>query len=59
MTQPRLLQHEDLPLFTVEPEPTTKKQCKHPPTRLYAWRAYDNTLCVACCECGEVLKGGA
>ena len=32
--------------------------CKHPPERLFAWRAYDDTLCVGCCECGEVLKGG-
>jgi len=33
--------------------------CKHPPTRLYAWRAHDGTLCVCCCECGAALKGGA
>lgn len=35
--------------------------CKHPPARLYAWFAQDPTgpvLCVACCECGTVLKGG-
>jgi hypothetical protein len=31
--------------------------CPHPPSRLYTWVAGDKTLCVACCECGEVLKG--
>jgi hypothetical protein len=31
--------------------------CSHPPTRLYSWSAYDGTLCIACCECGKVLKG--
>src|SRR3990167_11435719 len=31
--------------------------CKHPATRLYSWFAYDDTLCIACCDCGEVLKG--
>ena len=33
-------------------------KCKHPPRRLYTWDAADGTLCVACCECGKVLKGG-
>ncbi len=33
--------------------------CYHPPTRLFAWYAYDGTLCVCCCECSEVLRGGA
>ena len=33
--------------------------CKHPPTRLYSWFAYDGTLCVGCCDCGEVLAGAA
>lgn len=37
------------------------KACKHPPARLYSW--FVNSLgrdihCVACCACGEVLKGG-
>jgi hypothetical protein len=34
-----------------------KKPCKHPPQRLWAWTAYDGTLCVACCDCGAILKG--
>jgi hypothetical protein len=34
-----------------------KQKCKHPPNRLYAWRAYDGTLCIACCDCGIALKG--
>lgn len=33
--------------------------CKHKPSRIYAWRAYDGTMCVACCDCGEVLTGAA
>ena len=33
--------------------------CAHPPTRYYAWNAWDGRLCVACCECGAVLKGAA
>jgi hypothetical protein len=33
--------------------------CPHPPARHYAWFAYDGTLVVACCRCGEVLKGAA
>ena len=33
--------------------------CKHPPARYYTWFAYDDTLCICCCECGEVLAGGA
>lgn len=32
--------------------------CPHPPARLYAWYAYDGTLCICCCLCGAVLKGG-
>ena len=31
--------------------------CKHPPERVYAWRASDGVLCIGCCECGAVLKG--
>ncbi len=34
-------------------------ECPHPPERLYTWTAFDGSLCVACCDCGEVLKGGA
>ena len=33
--------------------------CTHPPARLFAWFAYDGTLCTACCDCGEVLTGAA
>ena len=40
-------------------EQTKEQECKHPPTRQYAWHAYDGTLCVCCCDCGEVLTGGA
>jgi hypothetical protein len=35
------------------------EECNHPPTRLYAWNAFDGVLCVACCDCGAVLKGAA
>jgi len=40
--------------------PRFKKQpaCNHPPARLFSWYAGD-TLCVGCCKCGTVLKGGA
>ena len=33
--------------------------CKHPPTRIYSWFAYDGTFCAGCCDCGEVLAGAA
>lgn len=33
--------------------------CAHPPTRLFSWHAHDNTLCIACCDCGDVLAGAA
>ncbi len=38
-------------------------KCKHPPHRLYSWVALDldgkqTILCVGCCECGVILKGG-
>ena len=33
--------------------------CTHPPARLFAWFAYDGTLCMACCDCGNVLTGAA
>ena len=34
------------------------KPCKHPAKRLFSWYAYDGTLCICCCECGKVLRGG-
>lgn len=34
------------------------KDCKHPSHRLYCWYAYDGVLCIGCCQCGKVLKGG-
>lgn len=40
-------------------EEVEQETCSHPPTRLFAWYANDGTLCVCCCECGAVLKGGA
>jgi hypothetical protein len=33
--------------------------CDHPPARLYSWTAGDGVLCIACCVCGAVLRGGA
>jgi len=33
--------------------------CAHPPARLFSWFAIDGTLCVCCCDCGSVLRGGA
>ena len=33
--------------------------CTHPPAHLFTWYAYDDTLCIACCDCGEVLAGAA
>jgi hypothetical protein len=50
-----------------------KKSCNHPPNRVWAWYARDDSivrkhkvagagngeiLCLACCDCGEVLEGG-
>jgi hypothetical protein len=32
--------------------------CKHPAPRLYTWHI-GRILCVCCCACGAVLKGGA
>lgn len=37
----------------------SKRKCTHPPARLFAWIAYDGTLVVCCCECGQVLRGAA
>jgi hypothetical protein len=45
--------------------------CPHPASRLFAWQGRDDiakggklslpghVFCVACCECGAVLRGGA
>jgi hypothetical protein len=39
--------------------------CNHPPARCYSWWASGDdgrprsVLCVACCECGTVLRGAA
>ena len=38
---------------------TSKRECRHPAHRIFAWRAYDGELCAACCDCGAVLKGAA
>jgi len=34
------------------------KSCPHVPERSSAWYVQD-TLCIGCCDCGEVLAGGA
>ena len=42
-----------------------RAKCQHPPHRLYSWFASANNgeprsvLCVACCDCGRVLRGAA
>jgi len=42
-----------------------KRECKHPPERVYCWAARDDrvpggrVMCAACCDCGKVLAGGA
>lgn len=33
--------------------------CTHPAKRHFVWKAFDGTLCICCCDCGEVLKGAA
>ncbi len=33
--------------------------CAHPASRLWCWQAIDGVWCVACCDCGAVLRGGA
>jgi hypothetical protein len=33
--------------------------CRHPASRLWSWQALDGVWCVACCDCGAVLRGGA
>ena len=41
-----------------------KKYCLHPSRKLYAWFAFNHLngktdiLCIGCCECGEIIKGG-
>ena len=35
----------------------TPNECKHLPERNYAWIAADGVVCIACCDCGAVLKG--
>lgn len=43
--------------------PVGANGCKHPPDRLWAWMARDDTVpggelfCVTCCVCGGVLAG--
>ena len=59
---PDLAQRQAVTLASPEPE---RAPCSHPPARQYAWLARDDTapaghvLCVACCDCGAVLQGGA
>lgn len=42
-----------------------EKPCQHPASRQYAWHAYNHVtdkldaLCICCCDCGAVLRGGA
>lgn len=42
-----------------------KRECKHPPERVYCWAARDDrvpggrVMCAACCDCGKVLAGDA
>lgn len=45
-------------LQTVSQEVADTTPCTHPPTRLYCWHVGD-VVCIACCDCGAVLKGGA
>lgn len=39
--------------------------CRHPPGRLFAWEARDDTarggavFCIGCSACGAVVRGGA
>jgi hypothetical protein len=39
--------------------------CKHPPVKLFCWYAFNyktgdkDILCICCCLCGDILKGGA
>jgi hypothetical protein len=42
----------------------TENECKHPPTRIYFWFAYNyktgknDIPCAGCCDCGKILLGG-
>jgi hypothetical protein len=31
--------------------------CTHPSSRLFAWFAVEDRLCVGCCACGALLAG--
>lgn len=45
---------------TKRPRPQyVKPPCKHPKHRIFAWVAYDGTICAGCCDCGTVLAGAA
>lgn len=41
-----------------------EQACPHPASRRFAWHAYNHEtakldhLCIVCCDCGAVLKGG-
>lgn len=44
----------------VDEEPNAaERNCPHPARRIFAWVAYDGSLCAGCCECGTVLAGEA
>jgi hypothetical protein len=45
--------------MTAQPPLCAPSVCNHPSARLFTWFAHDGTLCIACCECGEVLAGAA
>jgi hypothetical protein len=45
--------------MTAQPPLCAPSVCNHPPARLFTWFAHDGTLCIACCDCGEVLAGAA
>lgn len=40
------------------PSAGPKAACGHKPERLHSWHAADGVLCIACNDCGSVLKGG-
>jgi hypothetical protein len=58
-------------LQLLRPRRAAAGHCPHPPTRLYAWTARDDTspggklavggevFCIACMDCGAVLAGAA
>ena len=45
--------------MTAQPPLCAPSVCAHPPARLFTWFAHDGTLCIACCDCGDVLAGAA